>query len=75
MNLTQQEKGLLRELQMDGRWRSIMEKIQRTPPKRYRPKDEQSFERMAHDWVYYSGRSDENDLIHSILTLSEGSNG
>lgn len=65
--LTNEERGYLRVMMEDPRWRSIVEKIRREHPAPYHPSKNTDWER----WVFESGSYRENARILSILTLGD----
>ena len=61
--------ALLKELKFRPEWQQIIDEIQRNHRERYSPKagDEEA---KKNEWIYQSGRSDENDRVINLLTLN-----
>lgn len=64
--LTSEEKGFLRELQLNTLWANILSKLERPYPKLYRPSDDAP-ETEFRKWIYESARKRENDDLLTIL--------
>lgn len=65
MNLSNEEKRFLLELQGNPIWGEILRKLKFTY--KYKPK-RQPDEKIFHEFVYNSGRLKENDLLLNLLT-------
>lgn len=63
------EKAYLLEIAQNPVWGEILSKLKRREVVRYKKKGEE--ESKVHEWIYESGRSEENDFILTTLTNGE----
>ena len=63
-------KAFLTEIAQKKEWQDILEYIKRREVARYKKRGDNE-ESKTHEWIYESGRSDENDFILTTLTNGE----